>query len=544
MITLLLAVYVGAVQAPPASPAVPGTAGACEIRGRITDQETGRPIVRALVRLHSADRKQNLSTRTDEEGHYQFTGLEPGAFFGGADPGEFRATHLSVPFRPSPPLVLKPGESRTNVNLALPRARALTVRVVDETGEPLAGIRLRAISARDGSTPNPSWLRTTDDRGRLRLYRLPPGRYIVCAEAPLTTVRPGAASQRRERILRTCYPSASAEAQAEPVSLERADVEDLEIRMRRGRTFTISGTVSDSGGLPAPGAMVGFSVMERSGSSSMMIRVRDDGAFTVSNVEPGDYAITASLGGKDRPEHRRELEEAFVPVTIEASDLVDLRVQTTKAVEVAGRITFEDSGAKPPRFPDGPGLLIGTRLAGDQLPGGGSMSSAYAGDDPLFILGPVFGRRTIEVLNVPPGWYVKAILHQGKDITAVATELQASRDHSALEIVLSNRGAAISGRVANDRGEPARGARVVLLPADPTQWSHRQVTSVGVTPTGMFRIGPVRAGDYLVVALDPSVPVPTADDRERLARVAAAAERITLGDQEARTIDLRAIKAP
>lgn len=383
----------------------------------------------------------------------------------------------------------------------------------------------------------------TDDRGRIRLYNLPPGRYIVCAETGPGAVSDAAGPAGRERFLRTCYPSAVGAAPAEPVQLERSDIEDLEIRMRRGRTFTVSGTVLDSSGTPASGAMVGFSQFTRNSSSSGGVRVEGDGRFTVANVEPGDYAIEASVGGPHRPEQRRELEEAYTPVHVGSSDVADVVVSMAKAVEVAGRITLEDPALPLPRTPGYAPPLIHARLAGDRLPGSGSMRGGHAGDDRVFYLDRMFGQRTLEVANVPRGWYVKSIQYEGKEIIDVATEFKASRDPSRLEIVLSTRGAVVSGRVVDERGEAVRGARVVLFPANPARWGWYELMSVGVSSSGAFRLGPQRGGDYLVVALDPSVPTPEPGDRDRLARLAEGAERIRLNDNEDRTLDLRAVRS-
>ena len=94
----------------------------------------------------------------------------------------------------------------------------MTVRVVDEWGEPLARVRISVKSADTGNTLASSFIRTTDDRGRLRIYQLPPGRYLVCAQPGTLLGSASATAPRRERFLRTCYPSAAAETQAQPVA--------------------------------------------------------------------------------------------------------------------------------------------------------------------------------------------------------------------------------------------------------------------------------------------------------------------------------------
>jgi hypothetical protein len=154
----------------------------------------------------------------------------------------------------------------------------------------------------------------------------------------------------------------------------------------------------------------------------------------------------------------------------------------------------------------------------------------------------MFGRRIIEVINVPRGWYVKSITYKGKDIFDVPTEFAASKDPSLLEVLVSNRGALITGRVLDERGDPVHGARVVVIPADPAKWGRFNETSAASSATGAYRIGPQRRGEYLVFAVESAASMPYPGDRARVARFAEGAERITLVDDEERTLDLRVVR--
>jgi hypothetical protein len=55
-------------------------------------------------------------------------------------------------------------------------------------------------------------------------------------------------------------------------------------------------------------------------------------------------------------------------------------------------------------------------------------------------------------------------------------------------------------------------------------------------------LGPQRPGDYIVVALGPSGALPQPHDRARFARLVASGERITLGENEERALDLTVVK--
>ncbi len=511
------------------------------IRGRVTDQESGAPIARAVVRLANRDSPGQRVTQTDDDGRYEMGGLPAGRYSGFVAAGQHRATHLDgwLFADRRGEIDLKAGETRPDANVALARSRAMTVRVVDEWGEPLARVRISVKSADTGNTFASSFNRTTDDRGRLRIYQLPPGRYLVCADTGALLGSVSATAPRRERFLRTCYPSAAADAPAQSVRLDAGDLDEIVIQMRLGRTFRISGTILDAAGAPAQIPFASFTMFEPNGSSGTNIAVGADGGFTVANVPPGDYAIEARVGGPERPEQRQSLAIGFQPVVVDSADVDGLVVTMSKAVEVAGRFVLEDTGTSLPR-PGGSGLSLWARLAGDPLRGQGSSITARAEEDRTFVFQRMFGKRTFEAANIPRGWYVKSIRYDGREIIDVPTELKAGTDPSALEVVLSNRGATVTGRVTDDGGNPVRGARVFLLPANPARLS-RFPDYVNTSATGAFRAGPQRAGDYVLVALGPSGPLPL-NDASRLAQLTQAGARITLADTEERTLDLTVVR--
>ncbi len=72
-----------------------------------------------------------------------------------------------------PSLSLTEGEKKEDVRLELPRALAIEALVVSESGEPMAGMNVTATRVDRGARGGLS--RSTDDRGRVRLFGLVPG---------------------------------------------------------------------------------------------------------------------------------------------------------------------------------------------------------------------------------------------------------------------------------------------------------------------------------------------------------------------------------
>jgi hypothetical protein len=144
----------------------------------------------------------------------------------------------------------------------------------------------------------------------------------------------------------------------------------------------------------------------------------------------------------------------------------------------------------------------------------------------------------IDVVNVPRGWYVKSIQYGGREVIGEPVEFK-ENVRASLEVLLSNRGAVVMGRVTDDRGHPVPRAMVYMIPPHETRVGMAHSTQTQASTAGTFRIGPARAGDYHIVALPASAPDLEQDDWNRVARMAAVAERITLGVLDERVMDLR-----
>jgi hypothetical protein len=134
---------------------------------------------------------------------------------------------------------------------------------------------------------------------------------------------------------------------------------------------------------------------------------------------------------------------------------------------------------------------------------------------------------------------MKAIRYRGEDIRDVPVEFKSGTDPSDLQSVMSTRGAGASGRVLNDRGDPVRGARLMLLQADRPQPTIFQSMMATWAAAGAYRLGPVRGGEYFVITLPPSASWPDLRDTATLKRLTERAERITLADEEQRRMDVR-----
>ena len=526
MIALVALAAAFLMQAPP-------TSGS--IRGQVVDRDTGRPLPHAVVRIARAeDGGFAQTTMTDEAGAFTFVALQPGRYSGLVSARQHESRGLG-----DAPTVTVPSDRPLAITVRLPRALAIGVRVVDAFGDPLSRITVEALSLEtERMLFTAAGTMSTDDLGRLRVFGLPPGHYFLCAE-PDQGVASGGTAAHRDRLLRTCYPSNDDDT-AEPVHLDRSDLDGVEIRMRRGRTFTVSGLVLDAAGAPAPAARVMLGRYRAAQSTSASIAIDASGRFRLDNVPPGTFAIDASTGAADDRMETPPRERGFVEVRMQDADVDDLLVAMRRTTEVTGRVTLEDPTATLPRAPGG-GFSVETVPAGTRLGTLGARVYAVVQPDRTFTLRGLSGPRTIGFQNVPRGWYVKAAHYGTRDVLDEAVEFKDGPGAPALDVLLSNRGATVNGTVVDDTASPAAGARIYLVRLATASGRPPIAGSARATATGTFTLGPVRGGEYAVVALPPSSELPPYASASRLARLVAAGERVTLTDLDERSVQVRLV---
>jgi protocatechuate 3,4-dioxygenase beta subunit len=519
------------------------------ITGRVIDETTGRPIAGALVVVVD-DRLQGLRRTTDPDGRFAFTGLTPGNYRVNASAGEFRATYVPSMERPrrleadaggekgSSLVPLGPGQRR-DLSIGLIRALAITGRVLDESSRPLSRVRIRLRQLETGRNIF-GHMTGTDDRGAFRVFGLAPGRYLLCAETNSNYVFDSGRSVPSERFVNTCYPSAPDEGAATVVRLISDDVQGLEVRLRRESTYTISGSVRDAAGTAPDSFFLWLTAVERLGGSGSGHRIQGD-TFTIRNVTPGRYAVRAEIGPDPSPSSRaEEMDVAFLDVTTDVEGLV---MTTNRPVTVRGSITFD--GPVPAGFTSDR-VRIDSQPPRTGWPAGGR--NVAVRDDHTFTLPDVFGPKVVLIGGLPAGTAVKSILYGGRDIVDRVTEFS-SDPREILEVVLTTRVAELTGRVLDQRGEPMKGSRVYLFPADSTRWAAgiwpRAATT---TSTGAYRIRNLAMGDYLAVAIsaEDQDDIQAADwfhpyPHERLATIA---ETVHLLDNDRRTLDIRVAPIP
>ena len=161
---LLILLLAALLQSPPGS-----------LEGLAVKAGTTEPVARARVMLTSVE-GHLAGTRvvdTDERGRFIFRGVAAGTYRVLVQHDAFvRATGRTV--------TIASGQSTRDLVIAMTPTGVITGRVVDEYGDPVPDVYVRA--TRQESV----FETTTNDLGEYRLFSVPPGAYIVSAAPYLT----------------------------------------------------------------------------------------------------------------------------------------------------------------------------------------------------------------------------------------------------------------------------------------------------------------------------------------------------------------------
>ena len=520
------------------------------ISGRITEQESGQPVPRAVVTLLSADRSRYLEAVANDDGRYELTGLDPGEYAIYAGPPELHASHLRQVFgRPEPMdgfalprsnIELKAGDVRTSVDMTLARAMAIEGRVVDPWDEPMANAELRLMRVNGAEAPMQAH---SDDRGEFRLFGIARGRYRICAEPSDRFV--DAPDADGGRFVRTCHPASVTEAGANDVVLTTRDVSGIDIRMRRLGAYTISGTALNAAGRPVDGAHIGaYSLDDTTISAHTTSSV---GQFVLRGLTPGRYLVTGAAGVSPIPGRRvagREPEMGFVHVDVNGGDVSGIAIPLARSETVTGRVVFKGTPVPAPKQLR---MVVQTSTLPEVSRTFSRPPFSPVDDNLSFTLTEVFRLPlTVGIHGLPDGWALQAVRYDDRDVTGIATDLGNPSAPRALEVALTNRVALPSVRVMDDNGQPLTTYRLVVLPADPTRWKGATwFTDDLPSRDGTVQLRPRVPGDYLIAALGPSdVNILMRESAARIERVAEVATRVTLTEGDTRTIDLRLATLP
>jgi protocatechuate 3,4-dioxygenase beta subunit len=368
------------------------------IAGRVMAEATGAPVAGLDVKLSWS--AESRAERTDPDGRFDFSELEPGRYQLVARQAAAVAT--------TGPITLALAETRADLVLVLTRGLVLAGRVLDPGGR---GVEDAHLEARPADAPEAAPARArTDATGRYLFEGLLPGIHELTAGAQGR--RPARASARLT-----------------------ADVRDLDLVLRpevavRGRVVTRAG--DPVGGAQLIASLRGpGSLATREGTHST-----EDGTYQLEHLGPGLLTIVArhALGlARFGPEALADGEEK----------IIDLVLRPGGAI--AGQARREDGTPAA-------AVQISARLPADP---GTRAWQKMTGPDGRYRLADLPGGRVLVTAA-----QTSHLAARGDELTRTFVDLAEGEEKSGVDLVIPEGGLRIQGLVLAPDGRPLLAASI------------------------------------------------------------------------------------
>ena len=608
--------------------------------GQVIDAGTGAPISGALVEVRTQATlsapptpfarpipptlTQTPRVLTGSDGRFVFRRLPKGNFTVTAmKPGYLAGAYgRRRPGGDSQTLVLFDGQKIGGLRIYLWRHAAISGVVVDEAGEPVVGIQMRAFMRRTvsgqrrfsiaGST---GW---TDDRGVYRIHGLLPGDYLVAAvstkvsvaasmgdDVRRTGVAPasiaeigasatagrGSAMQVGGALLTltgsavglpptfdghvfvyptTFHPNSPSPLRAQLVTVTSGEERSgIDLQIAPVATRRVSGVIVSTDSPPGalPVRIMAEESVETPLEQEIATTLTDrSGAFVFPAVPVGLYSIrvvrsarlpgalagtstivhtgggtisSADLIGAQFYVDTSSVRWASVPLAVGRDDISNLSIPLRFGLSITGR-----SESVGPRDKPGPGLtqvpvVVDSMAETSRI---APVPGRFYGFGQFSASGLAPGKYVIRVGSPPQGWFLQSITYNGRDVLGTPLDVDTA-DATGITFTFSDRPTEVVGSVRNSAGTSDPGASVIVFPSDSQTWSSmwlsaQRFRSVRVEATGAFKISPLPAGSYFIVAL-PDEVIGDWQDPSFLDVLSRGATSVTIAEGESRTLDLR-----
>jgi hypothetical protein len=490
-------------QAPASQPArdsIVVHSGTGVIKGRVVEAASNQPVRRVRVHAASTALRDGRTAYTDADGRYELKALPAGHYIVTAS----KPTYLYAEYGQPRPLELgssidmPDGQTLDHIDFGLARAGLIAGKITDEFGEPLADTQVMAMRyqfVQGARRLVGVSSRMTNDIGEFRIFGLAPGQYYLAA-----TLRNDLAANTndRETYAPTYYPDTPSLSAAQVLTIAQGQtITGMTMMLLPVRSVRVSGTVSESSGVPLTGAFVSADIPMGAGpTNSKGGAVKPDGTFSIAGLSQGDYVLrvgTNSIGG--------ESESASMPLTVGPYDISDVHIVTSKPSSITGRLLIdrvELGSLKGSAFR----LVTPPANAAEAaVNGAGNGNATAVKDDFTFELRVRPGHMFIR--SNTTGWFLRHVRVNGVDVTDSGVEIRPNELLTGVEVELTHRQPEITGTVKTAEGVITRNAFVVIFSQDRQRWGFlsRYVMMSRPNPDNQYRVL-VPSGEYLAIAVD------------------------------------------
>ena len=355
------------------------------------------------------------------------------------------------------------------------------------------------------------------------------------------------------------------------------ELNGIDFPMRLVATARIDGTVMGLDGRPAAGVQISLqqanTVSNQIFVSSLGIRTNGEGKFSATNIAPGRYTLVARAGSGGRggaealayrvafggdmsvpppPPPMMTANAApstlwaMADVDVSGEDIGNVSLNLQEGMTVSGRVSFSGKSLAPPTDLTRMNVMLMPATTGG---GGVTIQSGRVDANGAFqITGVIPGKYRLQA-SVPgatpgqttPSWSLRSAVSEGRDALDVPLEVKPGQSIEGLAVTFTDQPTELTGSLIDQTGKPAPGFTILVFSTDRAFWtqgSRRLAQPAQPASDGKFRIANLPPGEYYMAAVTDLEPGDWGD-ATFMETVAAAAFKITLGEGEKKTQDVK-----